>query len=146
MLDRVKRRRWSASEKLEICDQARVPGVSVAQVARRYALNATMLHGWLKDSRFGGGHGSGKDVPHGGGGEVSGSAFYEVSVSSDPTPVRMNVEVPQSRVSGPAEARVSKGSLHALRVDLSLSDGRRVLIEGATNLAAILALVEGLSD
>ncbi len=57
MLDRVKRRRWSASEKLETCDQARVPGVSVAQVARRYALNATMLHGWLKDLRFGGGPG-----------------------------------------------------------------------------------------
>ena len=53
MLDRVKCRRWSASEKLEICDQARVPGVSVVQVARRYALNATMLHGWLKDPRFG---------------------------------------------------------------------------------------------
>ncbi len=46
----------------------------------------------------------------------------------------------------PLWARGSQGSLHALRVDLSLSDGRRVLIEGATNLAAILALVEGLSD
>ena len=138
MLDRVKRRRWSASEKLEICDQARVPGVSVAQVARRYALNATMLHCWLKDPRFGGGYGSGKDVPHGGDGEVAGSGFYEVSVSK--------AEVPQSRVSAPVEARGSQGSLHALRVDLSLSDGRRVLIEGATKLAAILALVEGLSD
>ena len=94
MLDRVRRRRWSAAEKLEICDQARVPGVSVAQVARRYALNATMLHGWLKDPRFGGSHGSGKDVPHRGDGEVVGSAFYEVSVSSDPARARGNLGSP----------------------------------------------------
>ena len=122
MLDRVKRRRWAVAEKLEICDQARVPGVSAAEVARRYALNATMLHGWLKDLRFGGGHGSGKDVPHGGGGEVAGSAIYEVSVCSDPAPARMKAEVPQSCVSAPAEVRGYQGSLHALLVDLSLSE------------------------
>ena len=146
MSDRVKRRRWSASEKLEICDQARGAGVSVAQVARRYSLNATMLHGWLKDPRFGGSPGSGKDVPHGDDGEVAGSGFYEVSVSSNPAPARMKAEVHQCHVSASVEARGSKGSSHALRVDLSLSDGRRVLIEGATSLAAILTLVEGLSN
>ena len=80
-----------------------------------------MLHGSLKDPRFGGGHGSGRDVPHGSDGEVAGSAFYEVSVSSDPASARTNVEVPQSRASAPAYVRGSKGSLHAgeshLRVD-----------------------------
>ena len=148
MSDRVKRRRWSASEKLEICDQARVAGVSVAQVARRYSLNVTMLHGWLKDPRFGGSPGSGKDVPHGDDGEVAGSGFYEVSVSSNPAPARAkgDAEVHQCHVSAPVEARGSKGCPHALRVDLSLSDGRRVLIEGAMSLAAILTLVEGLSN
>ena len=73
--------------------------------------------------------GLGKGLSHGGDGEVSGSAFCDVSVSSAPT-----------------EARGFQGNSHALRVDLSSSDGRRVLIEGAANLAAIFALVEGLSD
>ena len=35
-----------------ICAQARVPGVSVSQVARRYDVNANQIFNWLKDSRF----------------------------------------------------------------------------------------------
>jgi transposase len=34
-----KKRVWSDNEKRSICAQARVAGVSVAQVARRYAMN-----------------------------------------------------------------------------------------------------------
>ena len=47
-----KKRFWSDDEKRSICLQARVPGVSVAQVARRYAMNATLIHNWLRDERF----------------------------------------------------------------------------------------------
>ncbi len=32
----------------------------------------------------------------------------------------------------------------AQRVDITLSDGRRILVEGSTGLSAVLALVEGL--
>ena len=39
-----KKRFWSDDEKRSICLQARVPGVSVAQVARRYAINANLIH------------------------------------------------------------------------------------------------------
>lgn len=49
---RRKRRSWPDDEKREICQQTTVPGVSVAQVARRYAMNANMIHTWLKDPRF----------------------------------------------------------------------------------------------
>ncbi|OSP49364.1 transposase, partial [Pseudoruegeria sp. SK021] len=35
-----------------ICMQARVSGVSVAQVARRYAMNTNLIHKWLRDPRF----------------------------------------------------------------------------------------------
>ena len=35
--------------------------------------------------------------------------------------------------------------LCATRVDLTLSDGRRVLIEGPTSLGAVMSLVEGLA-
>ena len=133
MSDRRKRRRWSAAEKLEICGQARVPGVSVAQVARRYALNANMLHAWLRDPRFAGDDEAIVDVSSASEEVVAQPPFYEVSVSSDPAPARVGR-------SG------SQGSVHASRVDLYLSDGRRILIEGAMSLAAIVALVEGLAD
>jgi transposase-like protein len=45
-------RRWSAEEKRSICREIRAPGVSVAQVARRHALNANLIFKWLKDRRF----------------------------------------------------------------------------------------------
>ncbi len=47
-----KKRFWSYEEKQSICDQTRAPGVSVAQVARRYALNANLIHKWLRDPHF----------------------------------------------------------------------------------------------
>ena len=47
-----KKRFWPDKEKCSICAQARTPGVSAAQVARRYAMNASLLHKWLRDPRF----------------------------------------------------------------------------------------------
>lgn len=47
-----KKRVWSDEEKLSICAQALVSGVSVSQVARRYAMNTNLLHKWLRDPRF----------------------------------------------------------------------------------------------
>ncbi|MEO1495109.1 MAG: transposase [Pseudomonadota bacterium] len=35
-----------------ICAQTCLPGVSVAQVARRYDVNANQVFNWLKDTRF----------------------------------------------------------------------------------------------
>ncbi len=46
------RRTWSDDEKRMICDQARLPGVSTAQVARRYAMNANLLFKWLRDPAY----------------------------------------------------------------------------------------------
>ena len=47
-----KKRFWSDDEKHLICGQARVAGISVAQVARRYSMNANLIHKWLRDPRF----------------------------------------------------------------------------------------------
>ena len=46
------RRYWSMEEKRSICSQTRAPGVSVAQVARRYSMNANLIFKWLRDPRF----------------------------------------------------------------------------------------------
>jgi transposase len=47
-----KKRVWSDDEKRSICPQAQVSGVSLAQVARRYAMNTNLIHKWLRDLRF----------------------------------------------------------------------------------------------
>ena len=47
-----KHRHWSDEEKRSICVQTRAPEVSVAQVARRYAMNANLIFKWLKDPRY----------------------------------------------------------------------------------------------
>lgn len=48
----LKTRVWSDDEKCTICAQTLTPGVSVAQIARRYSMKANLIFKWLKDSRF----------------------------------------------------------------------------------------------
>lgn len=43
---------WIDEEKRSICLQTPAPGMSVAQVALRYAMNAKLDFSWLKDARF----------------------------------------------------------------------------------------------
>ena len=47
-----KKRVWSDDEKRSICEQTTTAGVSVAQIARRYSMNANLIFNWLKDPRF----------------------------------------------------------------------------------------------
>ncbi|MGC3940959.1 hypothetical protein ACOTTU_24455 [Roseobacter sp. EG26] len=62
--------------------------------------------------------------------------FLPVEIKySVPTPSHSDIQV-----SAPALA----GLISAQRVDITLSDGRRILVEGTTALSAELALVEGL--
>ena len=46
------KRLWTDEEKRSICFQTAAPGVSVAQVARRYAVNANLIFKWLCDPRY----------------------------------------------------------------------------------------------
>ncbi len=107
-----KRRSWSDDEKREICQQTLPPGVSVAQVARRYAMNANMIYTWLKDPRFAPLAGKPEDA-------VEDAHFIEVAMPSPDLPVAVDV-------TGPSPVDL----LLATRVDIALSDGRRVLIVG----------------
>ena len=121
-----KKRFWSDDEKHTICTQARVAGVSVAQVARRYSMNANLIHKWLRDPRFA------ADV-------------LDDALEIDEVPAFLPVEiegVASSLASVPPPAL--EAPLSVQRVDITLSDGRRILVEGATGLSAVLALVEGL--
>ena len=119
-----KKRFWSDDEKREICGQARVAGASVAQVARRYAMNANLIHKWMRDPRFAA---VAEDPDEG----IEGS-FLPVEIADRGAPV--DEDAPSQWPS----------PLCATRVDLTLSDGRRVLVEGPTALSAVVGLVEGL--
>ena len=46
------KRLWTDEEKRSICFQTTAAGVSVALVARRYAMNANMVFKWLRDPRY----------------------------------------------------------------------------------------------
>jgi len=48
MVGRTKRL-WTDEEKRSICFQTTAPGISVAQVARPYAMNANIIFKWLRD-------------------------------------------------------------------------------------------------
>jgi transposase len=124
-----KKRVWSDEEKVSICTQARVAGVSVAQVARRYAMNANLIHKWLRDPRFSS-EDQAADLP-----VHEGATFLPVEVAGM-TPA----------TAAPISPDPSTGFATAQRIDITLSDGRRILVEGATALSAVLAMVEGLAQ
>jgi len=119
-----KKRFWSDDEKRSICAQTIVPGVSIAQVARRYSMNANLIHTWLKDPRF-------TPAPE----------------TNEPAPgvEFLPVEIEES-VAAPMLDDVQElgSAVQAQRVDITLSDGRRILVEGPTALSGVLALVDGL--
>ena len=52
MAVKQKKRPWPDDEKRSICLQTTALGVSLAQVARRYAMNANLIFKWLRDDRY----------------------------------------------------------------------------------------------
>jgi len=123
-----KKRFWSDDEKREICDQATTPDISVAQVARRYAVNANLIHKWLKDPRFAPSAAAVED-------NIDMAAFL---------PVEVNVAGPSDVLVTEVALATRASTLSANRVDITLSDGRRILVEGPTALASVVGLVQGL--
>ena len=125
-MSRWKKRFWADDEKREICAQATTPGISVAQVARRYAVNANLIFKWLKDPRFA----PGVDA------SAQETTFLPVKIEADAIHEAVPIDRPMPSPSA---------SLSASRVDITLSDGRRILIEGPTALTAVVSLVQGLA-
>ena len=116
MAKRRKRRKWSDEEKRVICAQTVVPGVSVAQVARRYDLNANQIFNWLKDPKF-------APDDHVQEGEA---AFLPVEVIAQPNPSE-----PLPELTG--------------LIEMELSNGHRLRISGSYDPEAIARLVRHLA-
>ncbi len=104
MAGKQKKRRWPDEEKRSICFQTTAAGVSVAQVARRYAMNANLIFKWLKDERY---------APD----------ADAVPEESEPVFLPIEVEVASSPV--PALAAAPAG-----RIEIELPDGCRISAEG----------------
>ena len=86
-----------------------------------------MIYTWLKDPQFAPPAVAPEDV-------IEDALFLEVAMPSPDLPAAIDVAEPS-----PVDL------LLATRVDIALSDGRRVLIEGPTSLLAVVGLVQGLS-
>ena len=50
---RWSRRRWTEEEKRQIVAQTRIPNMTVAEVARRYEVNTSLVFSWRCDPRLG---------------------------------------------------------------------------------------------
>ena len=131
----LKKRVWSEDEKRTICAQTLTPGVSVAQVARRYSMNANLIFKWLKDPRF---------AP------VEDEASSEESIAFEGVFLPVEIEAPAEE-SHASPARIDDvaadlgPAVLAQRVEIALSDGRRILVEGPTSLASVVGMVQGLT-
>lgn len=92
-------------------------------------MNTNLIHKWLRDPRF-----------------VSEEHAADLSVPEDATflPIEISGIAPAPAAAiAPTSSTVSTT---AQRVDITLSDGRRILVEGPTALSAISTLVEALAQ
>ena len=110
------RRLWTDEEKRSICLQTTAPGVSVAQVALRYTVNANLIFKWLRDPKYRPGTGS----------EQAGLRFLPVEI------------VRQAPVTRPIPAADN-------HIEIELAGGHRMRISGSYDPEALARLIRGLS-
>lgn len=109
------KRLWTDEEKRSICFQTAAPGVSVAQVALRYAVNANLIFKWRRDPRY-------APAP----GSSEGLRFLPVEI----------VET----VKAPSAAPVAENL-----IEIELAGGHRMRISGGYDPEALARLIRGLS-
>ena len=117
------KRLWTDEEKRSICLQTTAPDVSVAQVARRYALNANMIFKWLRDMRY---------------------APGSESVVAD-APVFLPVEIVSPARSEVARLILPDSALPNCLLEVEIAGGHRLRVSGAYDPEALARLLRGLS-
>ncbi len=112
------RRLWTDEEKRSICLQTTAPGVSVAQVALRYAVNANLIFKWLRDPKYRHGPATGSDE--------AGLRFLPVEI------------VKEAAVTRPMPVAEN-------HIEIELAGGHRMRISGNYDPEALARLIRGLS-
>ena len=113
------KRLWTDEEKRSICFQTTAPGVSVAQVARRYAVNANLIFKWLRDPRF----------------APEPASALPASEEARFLPVEIVAETRSAPAAPAAENQI----------EIDLAGGRRMRITGGDAPAAVARLIRGLT-
>jgi transposase len=115
------KRLWTDEEKRSICVQTTAPGVSVARVAQRYAMNANLIFKWLRDPR------------------------YAPEPPVEPDTVRfLPVEIVDRPLHDDSEAAADPAPAAGM-IEIDLAGGHRLRISGAYDPAALARLIRGLS-
>ena len=116
------KRLWTVEEKRSICLQTMAPGVSVAQVARRYALNANVIFKWLGDPRF--------------------APDPDAAPAEDPCflPVEVIAHAVREDAPAPGNARDPGGT-----IEIDVAGGHRMRISGRYDPEVLARLIRGLS-
>ncbi|WP_170419702.1 IS66-like element accessory protein TnpA [Ruegeria atlantica] len=119
------KRFWSDEEKREICHQASMAGVSVAQVARRYAVNANLIFKWLKDPRFA------PDV---------------IDVAAEPVflPVEISSEMPGAFDPTLATMEPTPAATPSDRIEIELSGGHKISAEARFDPEVLAWVLKGI--
>ena len=122
------KRLWTDEEKRSICLQTMAAEVSVAQVARRYALNANMIFKWLRDARYAAGSAQGG---------VDAQVFLPIEIvnptRSEPArPVLPNNVLPNS-------------VLPDCLLEIEIAGGHRLRVSGSYDPEMLARLIRGLS-
>ena len=112
------RRLWTDEEKRSICLQTAAPGVSVAQVALRYSVNANLIFKWLRDPKYRPASGTGL--------QEAGLRFLPVEILADATK--------------PLAAPVADN-----HIEIELAGGHRMRISGGYDPDALARLIRGLT-
>jgi len=122
-----KKRFWSDEEKVSICAQTCAPGVSVAQVARRYAMNTDLSHKWLRDPKF---------APD----------LQIVEEQTAPEPCFLPVEVvDQPMVEEPDPAPAANATSGHSMIEIDIAGGHQLRIVGGYDPETLARLIRGLS-
>lgn len=126
------KRLWTDEEKRSICLQTTAPGVSVAQVAQRYALNSNLVFKWLRDPRYKPDHVLGDDV------SIEDARFLPVEI------------IDGDDGSGPDAGNPSvvadvEGSEYDGVLEVDLAYGPRLRVRGAYDVEALALLIRRLS-
>jgi len=116
------KRLWTVEEKRSICQQTTAAGVSVAQVARRYALNANVIFKWLRDPRF---------APDPDAAPTAEPCFLPVEIVERPV---------YDGAPSPGDAREPGGT-----IEIDVAGGHRMRISGRYDPEALARLIRGLS-
>ena len=119
-----------------ICRQARLPGISVSQVARRYDVNANLVFTWLRDARF---------VPDEVAPPIEALAVETDAALSDATLAFLPVElVSEADATPPQDAPPEPRPAGVM--EIVLAGGHRLRIEGAYDPDALARLLRALSE